>query len=105
MNIFAELCCFSTPKNLFLNKNISDYLAPNFREMINELKEFYEMTAEKIAFLLPVSNASTVSEWGDGGVPNYDNGNAFIGLWKYLTGKSEKEIPRINRYLIVGEKD
>ena len=47
---------------------------------------------EKIAFVLPISGASTVSEWARGGVPNYENGEAFIELWK-----SETRIERFPR--------
>jgi len=43
---------------------------------------------------LPVSGASTVSEWARG-VPNYDNGHAFILLWQTETD--------IDRYPLVGE--
>ncbi|MBK4747321.1 hypothetical protein [Acinetobacter baumannii] len=99
MNIFAELCCFSTPKNLFFNKRLLNYLAPDLNRMIVDLKNL-GWTLEKIAFVLPISGASTVSEWARGGVPNYENGEAFIELWMHLTNKTEKEIPRINRYLI-----
>jgi hypothetical protein len=52
-------------------------------------------THEKIAHVLPVSGASTVSEWARGGVPNYDNGHAFIMLWQTETG--------IERYPLEGE--
>ena len=43
-------------------------------------------THEKIADVLPVSGASTVSEWARGGIPNYDNGDALIELWRSETG-------------------
>ena len=99
MNIFAELCCFNTPNNLFYNKNFPSYLAPDFPTMIEELYQL-GWTHEKVAYVLPVSGASTVSEWSYGGFMNYDNGEALIELWKHLTDKTEKEIPRINRYLL-----
>lgn len=99
MNIFAELCSFSTPKNLFFNKKFPNYLAPDFNRMIVDLTNL-DWTHEKIAHVLPISGASTVSEWSRGGIPNYDNGAALIELWMLLTSKTEKEIPRINRYLI-----
>ncbi len=38
---------------------------------------------------------ATVSEWARGGVPNYDNGHAFIMLWQTETG--------IERYPLEGE--
>lgn len=57
-------------------------------------------THEKIAHVLPVSGSSTILDWARGGLPNYDNGAALIELWMQLTNKTEKEIPRINRYLI-----
>lgn len=99
MNIFAELCCFNTPNNLFLNKKISKYLAPNFSVMLAELYQL-GWTQEKISYLVSVSGASTIGEWANGGIPNFDNGETFIELWKHLTDKTEKEIPRINRYLL-----
>ena len=86
MSVLAELFCFNTPKNLFLNKNLQTYLAPHFAVMIKELYEFHGMTAEKIAFVLPASGASTVSEWARGGIPNFENGEALIELWKNETG-------------------
>lgn len=101
MNIFSELCSFDTPANLFLNKSIRAYLAPNFSAMIKDLS-LLGWTYEKIADVLPVSGASTVSEWAHGRPMNYDNGGAFIELWKHLTDKTEKEIPRINRQHIAG---
>lgn len=101
MNIFSELCSFDTPANLFLNKSIRAYLAPNFSVMIKDLS-LLGWTHEKIAFVLPVAGASTISEWSHGSLMNFDNGNAFIELWKHLTDKTEKEMPRINRYHIAG---
>lgn len=62
------------------------YKRPDFNRMILDLCNHYGWTHEKIAFVLPVANASTVSEWARGGVPNYDNGDAFIQLWKTETG-------------------
>ncbi|UDM38428.1 hypothetical protein LIS44_00950 [Acinetobacter haemolyticus] len=99
MNIFAELCCFNAPNNLFFNKKFPNYLAPDFPAVIEEIYQL-GWTCEKIADVLPVSGASTVTEWTYGSFMNYDNGAALIELWKQLTDKTEKEIPRINRYLI-----
>lgn len=99
MNLLAELSCFDTSKNLFLNKNLRTYLAPNYTVMFKELFELYDMTHEKIAFVLPVAGASTVTDWAKGGIPNYDNGNALIELWMTLTNKTENEIPRLDRHL------
>ncbi|MBM7139899.1 hypothetical protein [Acinetobacter sp. 105-3] len=99
MNILVELCCFSTPKNLFFNKKFPNYLAPDFNQMIIDLTDL-GWTHEKIAHVLPVSGASTIKEWACGSFMNYDNGAALIELWMQLTSKTEKEIPRINRYLI-----
>lgn len=61
------------------------YKRPDFNRMILDLCKL-GWTHEKIAFLLPVSGASTVSEWARGGIPNYDNGDAFILLWQTETG-------------------
>lgn len=99
MNIFAELCSFSTPKNLFFNKKFPNYLAPDFNRMIVDLTNL-DWTHEAIAHVLPISGASTIREWTCGCFMNYDNGAALIELWMQLTNKTEKEIPRINRYLI-----
>ncbi|WP_034440336.1 hypothetical protein [Acinetobacter soli] len=99
MNIFAELCNFSTPKNLFFNKKFPNYLAPDFNRMILDLCRL-GWTHETIAHVLPISGASTIREWTCGCFMNYDNGAALIELWMQLTNKTEKEIPRINRYLI-----
>lgn len=99
MNIFAELSCFNTPTNLIYNKKFPNYLAPDFPAMIKELCQV-GWTHEKLAFLLPVSGASTIIEWACGSFMNYDNGEAFIELWKHLTDKTDQEIPRTNRYFV-----
>ena len=70
------------------------YKRPDFNRMILDLGRM-KWTHEKIADVLPVSSASTVSEWARGGVPNYDNGHAFIMLWQTETG--------IERYPLEGE--
>lgn len=61
------------------------YKRPDFNRMILDLLNI-GWTHEKIANVLPVAGASTVSEWARGGIPNYDNGAAFILLWKMETG-------------------
>ena len=61
------------------------YKRPDFNRMILDLSRL-GWTHEKIADVLPVSGASTVSEWARGGLPNYDNGDAFIMLWRVETG-------------------
>ena len=61
------------------------YKRPDIGRMILDLSRL-GWTHEKIAFVLPVANASTVSEWARGGVPNYDNGDAFVELWRLETG-------------------
>lgn len=100
MRVAVELNCFDASNNLFLNKNIRTYLAPNFTAMINELIESHKMTAEKIAFLVAVSCTSTVRGWIKGVTPNYDNGNAIVELWVSITNKTVSEVPRLNRYLV-----
>lgn len=65
------------------------YKRPDFNRMILDLSRL-GWTHEKIAFLLPVSGASTVSEWARGGVPNYENGEALIELWRAETGISRE---------------
>ena len=99
MNLPAELSCFDISKNLFLNKNLRAYLAPNYSVMFKELYELCDMTHEKIADVLPVSGASSVTEWARGGTPNFENGEALIVLWMTLTNKTENEIPRLDRHL------
>lgn len=98
MGIFVELNNFEVSKRLIFVKNTIHYGAPNYKEMIEELKEHHEMTAEKIAFVLPVANASTVSQWARGGRPNYEVGEALIELWKLFTDKDDKDIPRNNHW-------
>ena len=61
------------------------YKRPDFNRMILDLGRM-KWTHEKIADVLPVSSASTVSEWARGGIPNYDNGDALIELWRSETG-------------------
>jgi len=43
-----------------------------------------------------VSSASTVSEWARGGIPNYDNGDALIELWRSETGI--QHFPRVEEW-------
>ena len=94
MGIYIELNNFEVSKRLIFLKTEIWYGAPNYLEMIRELKNEHDMTAEKIAFVLPIANSSTVSEWEHGGKPNYENGDAFIELWMALTDKTVKDIPR-----------
>lgn len=61
------------------------YKRPDFNRMILDLGNL-GWTHETIAHVLPISGASTVSEWSRGGIPNYDNGDAFIELWQTETG-------------------
>ena len=61
------------------------YKRPDFNRIILDLSSL-GWTHEKIAFVLPVSGASTVSEWARGGIPNYENGEALIELWRAETG-------------------
>ncbi|MBU0384588.1 hypothetical protein KN515_23745, partial [Acinetobacter baumannii] len=63
-------------KNLRTQKKVKEffvkrrgYKRPDFNRMILDLGRL-GWTHEKIAFLLPVSGASTVSEWARGGIPN-----------------------------------
>lgn len=79
-------------KNLRTKKKVKEFIVkrrgykrPDFNRMILDLSRL-GWTHEKIAFVLPVSGASTVSEWARGGTPNYEHGEAFIELWKSETG-------------------
>ncbi|WP_166167080.1 hypothetical protein [Acinetobacter sp. SA01] len=83
-------------KNLRTQKKVKEFIVkrrgykrPDFNRMILDLVRL-GWTHEKIAFVLPVSGASTVSEWARGGVPNYENGEALIELWRAETGISRE---------------
>ncbi|RSB50668.1 hypothetical protein EGK59_15870 [Acinetobacter soli] len=84
--------------NLKTRKKVKDFIVkrrgykrPDFNRMILDLSRL-GWTHEKIAFVLPIAGASTVSEWARGGAPNYEHGEAFIELWKTETGV--ERIPR-----------
>ena len=100
MGILVELNNFDISERLIFVKNPIHYGAPNYKEMVVELKNQYEMTGEKIAYLLPVSGGSAIDEWTHGTKPNYVAGEAFIELWKSLTGKEDKDIPRIKHWSV-----
>lgn len=100
MGILVELNNFDISERLIFVKNTIHYGAPNYKEMIEELKKHHEMTGEKIAHLLPVARASSVYEWARGGIPNYAVGEAFIELWKVLTDKEDQDIPRIKHWSV-----
>ncbi|HCC8380808.1 TPA: hypothetical protein MW179_000520 [Acinetobacter baumannii] len=68
------------------------YKRPDFNRIILDLCNRCGWTHEKIAFVLPVAGASTVSEWARGGIPNFENGEALIELWKAETGV--ERVPR-----------
>lgn len=100
MGILVELNNFDISERLIFVKNTIHYGAPNYKEMIEELKKNHEMTGEKIAHLLPISGPSTIEEWTRGTKPNYVAGEAFIELWKTFTGKEDQQIPRIQHWRI-----
>lgn len=100
MGIYIELNNFEVPKNLLFLKAEVKYGAPNYAEMIDELKKHYEMTHEKIAYLLPMAGASGVADWARGVTPNYEVGEAFIELWKALTDKTNQDIPRVKYWRV-----
>lgn len=84
--------------NLKQQKKVKEFLVkqrgykrPDFNRMILDLSRL-KWTHEKIAFVLPVSGASTVSEWARGGIPNFEHGEALIELWK-----SETRVDRVPR--------
>ena len=83
-------------QNLQLKKKVKEfrvamrgYKRPDFNRMILDLCKL-GWTHEKIADVLPVSGASTVSEWARGSAPNYENGEALIELWRAETGISRE---------------
>ena len=84
--------------NLKQQKKVKEFLVkqrgykrPDFNRIILNLSSL-GWTHEKIAFVLPVSGASTVSEWARGGTPNFEHGEALIELWKAETGV--ERVPR-----------
>lgn len=79
-------------KNLRTQKKVKEFLVkqrgykrPDFNRIILNLSSL-GWTHEKIAFVLPVAGASTVSEWACGGTPNFEHGEALIELWRAETG-------------------
>ena len=84
--------------NLRQQKKVKEFLVkqrgykrPDFNRIILNLSSL-GWTHEKIAFVLPVAGASTVSEWARGGTPNFEHGEALIELWKAETGV--ERVPR-----------
>ena len=84
--------------NLRQQKKVKEFLVkqrgykrPDFNRIILDLSRL-KWTHEKIAFVLPVAGASTVSEWARGGTPNFEHGEALIELWKAETGV--ERVPR-----------
>lgn len=100
MGIYIELNNFEVSKRLIFIKTAIKYKAPDYSTMIQELRDSHDMTAEKIAFILPVSGASSVSEWARGGIPYYEVGEALLELWKTLTNKTDEDIPRLDRWSV-----
>lgn len=85
--------------NLRMQKKVKEFIVkqrgykrPDFNRIILDLCNRCGWTHEKIAFVLPVAGASTVSEWARGGIPNFENGEALIELWKNETGV--ERVPR-----------
>ena len=84
--------------NLRQQKKVKEFLVkqrgykrPDFNRIILDLSRL-KWTHEKIAFVLPVAGASTVSEWARGGTPNFEHGEALIELWK-----AETRVDRVPR--------
>ena len=84
--------------NLKQQKKVKEFLVkqrgykrPDFNRIILDLSRL-KWTHEKIAFVLPVAGASTVSEWARGGTPNFEHGEALIELWRAETGV--ERVPR-----------
>ena len=98
MGMCLELNNFEVSKRLIFLKAEVKYGAPNYSELIQELKDKHDMTLEKISYLLPISGPSTVLEWVSGSTPNYESGEALIELWKNFTGKADCNIPRVKKW-------
>lgn len=95
MGICVELSNFEAPKRLVLLKARCQYQPPDYMAMVRELVEQHEFTFERIAYLLPISGPTSVSEWTKGGRPNFEAGEAFMDLWKTVTEKNNYDIPRV----------
>ncbi|AWL30518.1 hypothetical protein DJ533_12065 [Acinetobacter defluvii] len=61
------------------------YRCPDFNRIILDLRNL-GWSHEKIAHVLDVSSASTVSAWSTGTKPFYENGEQLIMLWQEQTG-------------------
>ena len=90
-------------KNLRTKKKVKEFLVkqrgykrPDFNRIILNLSSL-GWTHEKIAFVLPVAGASTVSEWARGGTPNFEHGEALIELWRAETGV--ERVPREGEWM------
>lgn len=95
VGIYVELNNFEAPKRLVLLKARCRYRPPDYMAMVRELVEQHEFTVERIAYLLPISGSSSVSEWTKRGRPNFEAGEAFMDLWKTITEKNNHDIPRV----------
>lgn len=61
------------------------YKCPDFNRIILDLRNL-GWSHEKIAYVLDISCASTVSAWSTGSKPFYENGEQLIMLWQEQTG-------------------
>lgn len=77
-------------------KKKRQYKCPDFSRMILDLRNL-GWSHEKIAFVLDVGHASTVSAWATGSNPSHKFGEQFIELWRDQT-----KVERVPR---VGERD
>lgn len=71
------------------------YKLPDFNRIILDLRNL-GWSHERIAYVLDISCASTVSAWSTGSKPFYENGEQLIMLWQEQTG--------IQRFPRVGEE-
>ncbi len=61
------------------------YKRPDFNRMLLDLRKL-GWSHERIAHVLDITNASTVSAWSTGTRPFYENGDQLVMLWQEQTG-------------------
>lgn len=69
---------------VFLSKKRT-YKRPDFNRMLLDLRKL-GWSHERIAHVLDIANASTVSAWSTGTKPFYENGDQLTMLWQDQTG-------------------
>ena len=73
-----------------------NYKRPDFPRMILDLRNL-GWSHEKIAYVLGMSNGSTVSAWATGANPSYMHGDMVVDFWKDQTGI--ERVPKEGEYM------